>query len=449
LGNLNFTTWQIWLKYSMLLASIFVLLSCQTPLKIAGSEHKLVAAKWYALSAYAESEIVDYGVTVSARFNVIREDDKEIFKIEGIKFSPYANERQLDLLNPFFEQKYICLPQCYQLLEYVNFNGKTSGSMLANFFEQHEFELFQFYGDLVVLSDKLKQLSNNNPTFIRSYLRFLAESNQEFDSTKSFIQFLEEALSENAIQQFVDNPGLGISDYLRKYQISADSRWSVHDISEAIESVTELKSPESEGLFPEQLWTEQEGLSSERLWTESEGLFPEQLWTEPEGLSPERLWTESEGAFLEQLWTESEELLPEQQLTVLEQLLPEQQWAMAEPFQIESRWLVTEDDSPDMILFTSRSDNDNLYTWEDAKILPIVVGQNACSYEENLFGIVTAITNATVIVKLLGQVKVLSEGIILELPSGGMFTPSDSLFFLPRTESMVFDKKDIAACYLE
>lgn len=409
MSSVQLTFRPIIFRVILLLAAMQVFFSCQTPLKIAGSEHKLVAAKWYALSTYAESEIVDYGVTVSARFNVIRENDKEIFRIEGIKFSPYANERQLDLLNPFFEQKYICLPQCYQLLEYVNFYGQTSGTMLANFFDQHEFELFQFYGDLVVLSDKLKKLSNKNPTFIRSYLRFLADNNQEFDSTKSFIQFLEKALSENAIQQFVDNPGLGNSDYLRKYHISADSRWSDINASEAFE------------------------LGPQQQWTKAEPLLPEQQWAEAEPLLPEQQWVEAEKVLLEQQWAD----------------LPQQQWAEADPFQIESSWLVAKQDSPDMILFASGTDNDNPYTWEDAKLLPIVVGQNACSYQENLFGIVTAINITTVEVKLLGQAKTISEGMVQALPSGGMFTSNDSLFFLPRAELMVFDKIDIAACYLE
>jgi hypothetical protein len=440
------------LKSLVLWGAMLVLISCQTALQIAGSDHKLVAAKWNALAEYAQSNIVAYGVTVSARLVIERQDDKEVFKLDSIKFSTDVSVREFNLLTPSFEHKYICLPQCFQLLEYVNFNGESGATLLVDFFNQHEFELFQFYGDLVILSNSLRDLAAKDQPLLKAYLRSLALKNQQFDSTKTFISFLEEMLTEKALAEFLENPDVPMSVFIKNYQVAPNEQWT-NDVNLEVAEYMNQDEP-----APEQQWLSAAELSPE-IFEVTQGEFlpappllaPEQQWLNATDLSPEILEvTQGESQPVpslfaaEQQWLNAAELSPKMLDVNKDETEPDR--TLLAP---EQKWLSAVEMPSEMALFTLALYSDASLLWEEAQQLPIVVGQNFCSYQENLFGVVKSLSDNTVEVSLLGQAKIINDGLIKNLPRGGLFNLNIELSFLPMTGNKVFNKTEIATCFLE
>ncbi len=349
----------------VLILLLFVLVSCQTPLKIAGTKHQVVAAKWHALAEYAESRIVNYGVTITAKLVIETEEGKSAFKLSNIKFSERENVRNINLLAPSFEHKYICLPLCFQLLEYVSLAGENSATLLDSFFSEHEFELFQFYGDLVILSERFDKLANLYPRTFNTYLLLLARKNTGFTTTKEFIRFWDDSLSEDTFLQFINNPTSVNSAFLNNYLHTPDSQWSVASNSDGLLSD---KTEETHGIRQ---------------------TLPDELW-----------------------------------------LLPAESTA-------------------DTALFRFEQELTEVLSWEDAKKMEIVVGEYVCSYQTNLFGVVTAFNGKTVEVNIRGQAKTFKDGVVQDVETGSLFGSNPNLFFIPMSKQQNFTEADIATCYLE
>ncbi|MDX2367783.1 MAG: hypothetical protein QNK36_05185 [Colwellia sp.] len=239
--------------------SLFGLAGCQTPLDVAGDKHKTTAEKWYALATYTESDLVKYGVTITAQFDVDFTQTPQTFKLTGFKIENDKNRRKINLLRPSFEHRYVCTPICYQLLEYVSFSGESGDTLLSNFFSEHEFELFQFYGDMVILNDKLTKLADRNKLLLSSYLNSLASKNLSFNTTKEFISYLDKVISFSEFEYFINNPSDIYSDFLQNQKISPSQQrlnafnkeqegWTT---STEIPVITWTNSPT---LLPEAIW---------------------------------------------------------------------------------------------------------------------------------------------------------------------------------------------------
>jgi hypothetical protein len=359
---------KLWLSRLLVLAGSAVLLfACQTELKIAGDNHQLVGAKWRALAVYAESELIKYGITISAKLVVVNNEGNEEFRLREIKFNYSADVFNVDLLAPNFEQKYVCDPECYQLLEYRSSNGQSGETMLTHFFSQHEFELFKFYGDLVLLSEKLELVHRSSGVLLNHYLKSLTVDKYTFESTEAFIAFLEKALNEESIYSFINDPNSQNSSFLKDYAVSPDTAWNL-DPDSVLESISKT--------------------------------------------------------------TESSDVLA---------------------IEDDELWLSVDIDSPEVVFYqaTENMQENTENSWRSAKLLVIEIGQNVCSYENNLFGIVNSINNQEVVVDLLGQGKMLSEGVLQDLPSGGLFSNLEGFSYIPRTDSISLRMTDVATCYLE
>lgn len=88
--------------------------------------------------------------------------------------------------------------------------------------------------------------------------------------------------------------------------------------------------------------------------------------------------------------------------------------------------------------------------WQLAKNQPIDPGAYVCSYTDNKFGRVTRVTLDKVSVELLGQAKVLQDGVIFDTPQGALFSPGpEPVSFLPLNGSQEFSLHDVAACQME
>jgi hypothetical protein len=359
---------KLWLSRLLVLAgSVVLLFACQTELKIAGNNHQLVGAKWRALAVYAESKLIKHGITISAKLVVVNSEGNEEFRLRKIKFSYSADVFNVDLLVPSFEQKYVCDPKCYQLLEYKSGDGRSGETMLTHFFNQHEFELFKFYGDLVLLSEKLETVHRSSGALLGYYLKSLTDEKYSFESTEDFIAFLDKALNEESFVSFINDPNSQNSSFLKSYAVSPDDGWDL-DTDVALE----LNSTNSE--------------NGENLTIEEDDI-----------------------------------------------------------------WLSSDIDSPEVVFYQAivNEQENTINSWLNAKSLPIEIGENVCSYENNLFGIVTSLTNQDVVVELLGQGKMLTEGILQDLPSGGLFSNYEGFSYIPMADSISLSIVDVATCYLE
>jgi hypothetical protein len=193
--------------------------SCSTPVQLVGERHQLAAQKWYALSQYTSSELPNYGFTVIAQLGVNNKNGLSELALKKINLQPNANHISLDLLRPDFTQKYICNPQCTQLVEYAGEN-----TLLSEFLELYEFELFAFYGEMYVLNAAWVKLSNENAQVLSEYLIYLSNEKDGFDSLNDLIVFLKEATTLSAYRSFINDPEMRHTSLVKQYYLQPTSK---------------------------------------------------------------------------------------------------------------------------------------------------------------------------------------------------------------------------------
>ena|GEM_PF-4220972 len=423
-----------------ILCFLLVLTGCQSTLDVAGEEHKTVTDKWKELSKYAESNIEDYGITINARL-AISADQK--FKLTHFKLSSRQSRQDINLLSPNFEHKYICSPKCYQLIEYFNLSGEDGTTLLTNYFDRHEFELFKFYGDIQLLNKQLAKLAVHDQRLLKSYLTSLAYQRISFESANDFILFLTTSLTVSALESFSENPEDLFSNFLKNYQSVNGGQWTGDRTEHDDWTSVSKEQNEWTGIIMENNeWTnitdEQKKWAittdEQDKWT---GVSQEQsAWADVSEEQSE--WTEVNKEH--NGWTASSEL-PEKTWSAKLTVLPEALWMKEASDQKNSKV----DGEP-----TGKEglNNDQL-AWQSAKASPILIGHNVCSYRESYFGVVVALSFDTVTVNLLGQAKVIREGVVYPAEQGDLFTLNENLYFSPITEKRTFDKADLASCILE
>ena len=85
-----------------------------------------------------------------------------------------------------------------------------------------------------------------------------------------------------------------------------------------------------------------------------------------------------------------------------------------------------------------------------AKNEDILPNAYVCSYEDNKFGRVSKLSNNNVDVQLIGQAKLLKDGILYDLEEGALFNGNHpTLTFLPLEGSQSFSMLKVARCYPE
>jgi hypothetical protein len=84
--------------------------------------------------------------------------------------------------------------------------------------------------------------------------------------------------------------------------------------------------------------------------------------------------------------------------------------------------------------------------WILAKNTDIEVNHYVCSYAENIFGRVRKMSNNNVDVELIGQAKLLQDGILYDLEEGALFNGHDSITFLPLQGTQSFSTLNVAMC---
>lgn len=182
-----------------------MLMGCQTQIKVAGEDHRTVTEKWYELSRYAESRLPEFGVTLTSQLSLLNDKGKKSYILKNLKLQKKENHFNINLLTPLFKNKFICTPVCMQLLEYDRISTDKGATLLKQYFDHHEFELFKFYGDIYLLNKNLDDLISLEPSFVREYLQYLASKNETHDSIDAFHQYLSRALSAAEYRYYLEN----------------------------------------------------------------------------------------------------------------------------------------------------------------------------------------------------------------------------------------------------
>ncbi len=85
--------------------------------------------------------------------------------------------------------------------------------------------------------------------------------------------------------------------------------------------------------------------------------------------------------------------------------------------------------------------------WRRARKLPFTLEDYVCSYKQNSFGWVTRVSDTDVTVELMGQAKVVRDGMISDVEDGFLFSDSKSISFIPIKGKKTFKLNEVAACY--
>ncbi len=205
----------------------FCLFGCQSRLDIVGQDHALVVKKWQELAKYIDNSTTNNPFTIVGKLAVDRQSDIERFILTDIHLSQQETPFELNLIRPTFQNKYICLPVCIQLTEYFS-NSQESSTMLNLYFEQHEFELFKFYGDVVLQNDNINALYELSPITATRYFNWLIHKEQKFNDLASMSQFLTLALTQESLITFLNDPEQFYGSLLAQSQEAFNS----HKVSE-------------------------------------------------------------------------------------------------------------------------------------------------------------------------------------------------------------------------
>lgn len=87
--------------------------------------------------------------------------------------------------------------------------------------------------------------------------------------------------------------------------------------------------------------------------------------------------------------------------------------------------------------------------WYNAQKSIYKVGDSICSFNDNIFGVVSAMYANNVSVTAIGQAKLINDGIVSESTKGILFVPEEDIYFAPLDEVRTFNKDDLAVCEIE
>jgi hypothetical protein len=216
----------------ILVLALSSLSGCQSQLDIAGQDHALVVKKWQELAKYTDKSTFNNPFIIVGKLAVDRQSEDHKFVLTDIHFTQEETHFELNLIRPSFENKYICMPVCLQLTEYFS-NNQDNTTMLYRYFEQQEFELFKFYGDVVLQNDSINELLAFSPVAATQYINWLIRKEQKFQDLVSLTAFLKVALTKENIILFLNTPDDFYMDLLTNSQNMLDESnvWNLNDVT--------------------------------------------------------------------------------------------------------------------------------------------------------------------------------------------------------------------------
>lgn len=85
-------------------------------------------------------------------------------------------------------------------------------------------------------------------------------------------------------------------------------------------------------------------------------------------------------------------------------------------------------------------------SWREAALREVSVNDSVCSFQDNLFGVVDTIDKNFATVLLGGQAKLVSDGVILDVKAGALFSGDQELSFLPLDRYQTLKLSEIVVC---
>lgn len=368
-----------------------ITVSCQSPRDIEGEKHKITVDKWRELSRYSSSVLVNHGVFVSAKLSVFYENKYPRYQLTDISLANKEKVFSINLTYPSFENKYICTPVCAQLTEYMEVDSESSYTLLNQFLSNHEFELFDFYGKLYELNRRIERLEGLSSEQLSHYFSFLVTQNDSFANLKDFTQFLREKLTEQALKDYIRNPNrLVKSQTINPAQfLTADHSWQVGPTKDSqgwqMNNTEELEH-----------WVVGPTLDSE-------------LWVVGPNLESE-------------------------------------QWKVGQNEEIDLREQVSG--------YKATAESPNIYSQNDKfsrQPNKLIASKNdlVCSYSMNMFGHLVSMNDAQVEVSLIGEAKLLEDGVVKSPEKGFLHNQVGNVTFLPLSGVRSFDRSDIFVCFVK
>ncbi|MDN4503229.1 hypothetical protein QX776_12515 [Alteromonadaceae bacterium BrNp21-10] len=199
-----------------ILISLLLLNACMTPLQQVGQKHQTAAEKWHELAKYTSSNIPHFGFTVTASLEIAGSETYPEIKLTNIQLRHDEDRHSINLLNPQFEHKYLCRKGCVQLVEYDSKNGALGNTLVAEYLNKYEFELFRFHADLFVLNDVLVELAEENNNLLDDYLYYLSTKGGKFSSLADITAFLNTELTMKKFRGFLTDPQYQYSNLVFK-----------------------------------------------------------------------------------------------------------------------------------------------------------------------------------------------------------------------------------------
>jgi len=263
-----------YLKNIFLTCVLFSLCSCQSNLQIVGDKHKTSIEKWHELAKFSESDLNSFKVKLVASFS-LNDESSNLYQLNNFRISVTESSFDINLLHPSIEQKYLCDPVCKQLAELIISESDEAGVLSDFYFDQSEFDLFKFYGDLYLLNNNVSHFNKYSPLLVDEYLLFLAQQNQLFSNINDFMVYLKEALNKEAFYAFINNPHNRFKT-LSKSPLESDN-WNQEPLVNLPENMNKV-------VLESYQWNQEQNSTEILFWNNDQELAETLFWNDKQSI---------------------------------------------------------------------------------------------------------------------------------------------------------------------
>jgi hypothetical protein len=143
-----------------------------------------------------------YGLKIFASITWQKRSSAETYQFTKLQIAKEADQYSINLLHPDFRQKMACGWYCEYLDQPITQIALGPYSMLDKAFEGNQIHLYNFYDELSRLDLNLQSLSPERIAVMPEIMSQLINTQQNFDSLKQVIVFLNDYFDEIDFQQF-------------------------------------------------------------------------------------------------------------------------------------------------------------------------------------------------------------------------------------------------------
>ncbi len=441
------------MKFIFSAAIILFILGCASPLENAGKRHARDVAVWKELAIYAGHELKLSGLTIVSSVQVIESEGIQTYQLGDVRLASTVSSNDIDLLSPEFVEKLACGTRCQNLNLYQP--GKDNKySYLSEFFDKEEGQFFRFYGRLTNLNKKINLYRVTSPSYLAKYLESARAEHLNSNSLLEFMDWLDSVFVNDRFTSFV-----------KTYSESSDSVDLIKfDGNEALEPLpteitdniefaeietsgeSELQPVETINDLPNGTAQEFENINDLPNGTAQEfeniNDLPDGTAQEFENINGLPNDTRQEFEKVNNLeWTAPESTIL---TSISETTRPSEQWTQEIlQDQLINVNIILENEKELVWSYEKRAN------WEEAKNKVIELNDVVCTYLDNMFGVVTAIEGDDISVQLMGEARVLKDGIRTIAPPGYLYIEDKSFVFIKKSGEGNYQSKHLAPCAIE